>query len=87
MASGRRERDARLRSARVVVLLVSGDYLASDHLHENEVAPSVARAVPVLVRPCGWEDARFAHRPRLPRNGVPVTSWAADRDEAWADAS
>ena len=87
------ERAARLHAARVVVLLVSADYLASDDLHREETVPSLERrangealVLAVLVRACGWEPGRFPVDALLPRNGRPVASWP-NRDEAWADVA
>jgi hypothetical protein len=86
-----KERDAHLRSAGLVVLLVSADYLASDDLRDGEMTPSLDRArqdgtrvVPVLGRPLDWEKAPFSGLALLPRSKLAVTSWA-NRDEAWAE--
>jgi len=87
------ERAARLHAARIVVLLVSADYLASDDLHRDEMLPSLERrangealVLAVLVRACGWDPGRFPVDALLPRNGRPVASWP-NRDEAWADVA
>jgi hypothetical protein len=80
-----------LEESRVILLLVSADFLASDYCYEVEVRRAIekhacgeARVIPVLVRACEWEHARFAHLQVLPRSGMPVTSWP-NRDEAWYD--
>lgn len=92
-ADWRKEKDERLGAARVVVLLVSASYMASDLLYEEEMTFTLARAakgealaVPVLVRAHDWESTLFKGLTPLPRNKRPVTSWA-NRDEAWTDVA
>ena len=91
-AEFRKEARARLISARVVVVLVSSSYLASD-AYDHELTPALARAqkgatllVPVLVRPVDAEKAPFSGYTPLPRNGVAVTSWS-NHDEAWVEVA
>jgi eukaryotic-like serine/threonine-protein kinase len=82
--------DAYLEAARIIVLLVSSDYLASDEC-EAEMTRALARhrsgeatLIPVLIRDCHWSDAPFATLEPLPKNAAPVMSWG-DRDKAWKD--
>ncbi|MEZ4313786.1 MAG: TIR domain-containing protein, partial [Polyangiaceae bacterium] len=82
-----------LERADVIVLLVSADYLASEHIREIEGARALqrhehgqVRVVPVLLRPCLWEEAAFAHLAPLPAGGRPITSWP-NRDEAWLEVA
>lgn len=81
----------RFEQARVILLLISPDFMASDYCNDVEVARAMvrhergeARVVPILVRPCDWVGAPFAKLRALPRSGKAVTSWE-DRDEAWLD--
>jgi hypothetical protein len=69
--------------ADVVVLLVSGDFVASDYCRGPEVRRAVARheqgearVIPVLLRPCQWQDTPFAALPASPRGGKPVSRWS-----------
>jgi hypothetical protein len=71
---------AELDSARVILLLVSADLLASDDLYDVEVKRAMerntageARVIPVIVRPCRWKDASFGGLSPLPSGGKPVT--------------
>jgi hypothetical protein len=89
----KQERDKRLRAARVVLLLVSPDYLASDRLWDEEVRLALARAdrgealvIPILLRSCVWKSARFGRRKPLPASGKAVTSWPI-ADEAWTEVA
>lgn len=40
--------------------------------------------MPIMLRPCDWEDAPFGNLQSLPSNLSPATAWR-DRDEAWTD--
>jgi serine/threonine protein kinase len=85
----RRGIDARLESARLILLLVSADFLASDYCHEVEFKRALdlmqrdeVRVVPIILRACDWEAALPDLLSPLPTNRTPVTLWA-DRDQAW----
>lgn len=85
------ESTAKLDAAHLILLLVSADSLASDSVFEDDITRALARAkagearvIPILLRPCAWEDAPFAHLTALPSNRKPVTSWT-DPEDAWAD--
>jgi hypothetical protein len=79
---------AALDRARIVLLLLSAEYLASAD-HEEEMQLALARAdagkaivVPVVLRPCLWQLAFGARELQpLPDGGKPVTTWA-NQDEA-----
>jgi hypothetical protein len=47
-------------------------------------ACSEAKVIPIIARPCHWEDAPFAELQALPSGAKPVTTWS-DNDEAWED--
>jgi TIR domain-containing protein len=71
-----------LKSADIVILLVSNDFLASKYCNEVELATALdrhkngeARVVPVILRPCDWHSSRFGHLQALPKDGKPVTAW------------
>ena len=87
------EIDNRLESSRLILLLVSSSFLASDYCYGKETSLALERhfrgevlVIPVIVRPVDWQSAPFARIQGLPRDGKPVTSWA-NRDEAWADVA
>lgn len=93
------EIDAHLRSAELVLLLVSKDFIASDYIfgvelqeamrrHERkeaEVVPILVRSVDVSVEEDS-EDLPFLKLQGLPSGLRPVTSWP-NRDEAWTDVA
>ena len=75
-------------SARLILLLVSSDFIASRFCYENELAAALrrdragtAKVVPVILRPCLWQELPFGKLQALPNEGKPVTSWPV-ADEA-----
>jgi hypothetical protein len=83
--------DKSLRSADVILLLVSPAFMASDYVYEQEMDKAVgrhdrseARVIPIIVRPADWEWASFGKLQALPKDARPITRWP-DRDEAWLD--
>lgn len=74
----RREIDARLEDADIIVLLISADLLSCDYCWGIEVAAAIQRhraersvLVPLIVRACTWELALSDLRP-IPATGIPV---------------
>jgi len=75
--------------ANLILLLVSGDFLASDKLYNEQLRQALNRnrenkafVVPILVRSCVWEGAVFSKSKFiLPRNKEFVASWP-DHDAA-----
>jgi hypothetical protein len=85
--------DENLRTADIVLLLISSDFLASDYCYDEELQQALAnhksgrtRVVPVVLRPCDWTSAPFGNLQALPiahgAGAKPVTIWD-DRDEAF----
>lgn len=76
-------------SAKVILLLISSDFLASDYCYDIEMARALERhysgeaiVIPVILRACDWTSAPFGKLQALPRNAEPVTSWQ-NIDEAF----
>jgi hypothetical protein len=85
------EIDTHLNSAKIILLLVSPDFLASDYCYGIEMKRALERheakeacAIPVILRHCDWYGAPFAKLQALPRDAKPVTAWT-DTDEAFTD--
>jgi tetratricopeptide (TPR) repeat protein len=85
--------DEHLERARVILLLISSDFIASDYCYEIEMTRALkrheagdARVVGVLLRPVLWEDSPFSKLNVLPIDARPVTSWP-DVDEAFANVA
>ncbi len=78
------------RSADVILLMISADFLASEYIWEKEMSLAMEQhglgkttVVPVFLRPVDWQNAPFAKLQGLPRDARPVSTWK-DQDEAWA---
>lgn len=83
------EIDQAIHSAKLILLLISADFLASDVQYHGEMQQALerhkrgeARVIPVIVQPCDWQYSSFAHLQCLPRNKKPVTLWD-NQDEAF----
>jgi len=83
--------DHHLESASIILLLISADFLASDYCYGIEMKRALerhregsARVIPILLRPCDWEQAPFAGLQYLPRDGRPVTT-RTSRDDAFRE--
>jgi formylglycine-generating enzyme required for sulfatase activity len=84
----REEIDRHLRSADIVLLLVSADFFASDYCWGEEMKKALerhrrgeARVIPVILRQCYWKRTLLGELEALPRNGKPIAAWP-DKNEA-----
>lgn len=82
-----------LNSARVILLLISNNFLASDFCYDKELLRAMerhdakeARVIPIIMKPCDWSGAPFGKLQALPKNATPVTKWD-DRDEAFLNVA
>ncbi len=87
------EIETRLEGARVILLLVSSDFIHSDYCYSKEMARAIerhhrkeARVIPILLRPADWTDTPFSKLQMLPSHALPVTRWP-DRDAAFEDVA
>ena len=81
--------DDRINTARIILLLISSDFIASDYCYEIEMQRALERhekreavVIPVILRSCNWQDTPFGKLQALPKDGKAITSWP-DRDEAF----
>jgi CheY-like chemotaxis protein len=96
-----REIDEHLRSADVVLLLISKDFIASDYIMSAELHLAMERqrsgdavVIPILLRQVDLQPEDAADMPfvnllkpqGLPKDLKPVTSWS-NRDEAWTNVA
>ncbi|HKV57588.1 MAG TPA: toll/interleukin-1 receptor domain-containing protein [Ktedonobacteraceae bacterium] len=83
-----------LGSARIILLLVSIDFLNSRFCRQVEMTTAInrhenntARVIPVILRICPWEKEQFGKLQPLPADRKkPVYKWR-DRDEAFSKVS
>ena len=83
--------EAHLKSADLVILLISADFFASKQCYEFEMKHALARRdageariVSVLLRPSHWDLSPLSHFRPLPSDGKPISLWQ-DRDAAFTD--
>jgi hypothetical protein len=86
-----REINDRLKTADIILLLVSQDFIASDFIYQKELKVVLRmhelgenRVVPIILRPVSWQDTPLAKIPVLPRGGRPVSTYR-HRDEAFSE--
>ncbi|MFN6464861.1 MAG: toll/interleukin-1 receptor domain-containing protein [Nostoc sp. DedVER02] len=87
------EIDTHLNTARVILLLISSDFLASDYCYDIELALAMERhttgeacVIPVVLREVDWKGAVFGKLQALPKNADPVANWG-NSDQAFADVA
>ena len=82
-----------LDAADLILLLVSSDFLASKYAYAVELKQairrqeeSLARVIPIAIRPCLWRGTPLAKLQGLPRDLDPVSNTGAeDRDRVYAE--
>lgn len=79
-----------LKTAHIVVLLVSAPFLGSYYCCEIEVKEALERArkgktivLPVLIGRCDYETSDFARLNVLHHNGGPISGRRDRRDDGW----
>ena len=87
------EIDVNLERAKIILLLISADFIASDYCWDKEVKRALERhekkeavVIPIALRKCDWQGAPFSKLQGLPKNLTPVTAYE-DRDAAWTDVA
>ncbi len=85
--------DGDLKSADLIVLLVSAPLLESEYCRGPEIKQALerhtsgyAKVIPIIARPCDWRTEPFASLDVLPQGVGPVTEWR-HRDDAWEDVT
>jgi hypothetical protein len=83
--------DDHLNKAKIILLLVSNSFIASDYCWDIEMKRAIerhesgtARVIPIILRPADWTGTPFHKLQALPKDAKPVTSWA-NRDDAFVD--
>jgi hypothetical protein len=94
-AEWEREIDRHLNSAKIILLLVSPDFMDSDYCYSQEMLRAMerhergdARVIPVILRPVYWQGAPFGKLQALPTDAKAITSrdWH-HLDEAFFDVA
>ncbi|HEX8772083.1 MAG TPA: tetratricopeptide repeat protein [Pyrinomonadaceae bacterium] len=87
------EIDKNLNAAKLILLLISPDFMASDYCYGVELKRAMerheagdARVIPILLRPVDWQNSPFRDLQVLPSHAKPITSWS-DIDDAFLDVA
>jgi hypothetical protein len=87
------EIDRNLRTADIILLLVSASFLSSDYCWSEELQVAMDRheaqeacVIPIILRPCDWQETPFAKLQALPKDAKAVTLWS-NEDEALTDVA
>ena len=81
-----------LNAADIILLLISPDYVASEHYEEAQramerYAAQETRVIPIILRPTdGWQDEPFGKLQAIPRGDKPIVSWG-NTDAAFAEVA
>lgn len=74
--------DEHINSAKIILLLISSDFISSDYCWEIEVARAMERheageatVIPIILRPTDWNGTPFSKLQALPKNAQPITEW------------
>jgi tetratricopeptide (TPR) repeat protein len=86
-----REIETHLNNANIILLFISADFLNSDFCMETELPIALDRSnrqdalvIPIILRPCDWQNSTFAHLQALPTGAKPIAAWQ-HRDEAYTE--
>ena len=94
-AEWNREIDRHLNTAKIILLLVSPDFMSSDYCYCQEMLRAMerhergdARVIPVILRPVYWQGAPFGKLQALPTDAKAIISrdWPL-LDEAFFDVA
>ena len=82
-----------LERARIVILVISIDFINSEYCYDRELSNAMDRhakgktiVVPVIARDCLWKALPFGQLQALPRAGKAIATWE-DRDAALAEVA
>lgn len=87
------EIDKHLDSAKIILLLISADFLASDYCYDVEMRRAMerhergeARVISIMLRDVDWHGAPFAKLQVLPTDAKPVANWPS-HDQAFKNVA
>jgi hypothetical protein len=72
----------KLKTADIILLLVSADFIDSDYCYTEEMTLALqrhrakeARVIPIILSPCEWKESPLGKLNPLPNQGTPVIYW------------
>ncbi len=73
----------------IILLLISPNFIQSDYCYSIEMRRALERhkagamsVIPIILRPCSWNEMPIHALQALPQDGKPITTWR-NRDEAF----
>lgn len=85
------EIDIHLNKAKIILLLVSQDFIASNYCYDIEMQKAIqrheageARVIPIILHPAFWENTPIGKLQALPTGARPITDWSK-RHHAFMD--
>lgn len=88
-ADWKEEINTNLEKAKVILLLISEHFLASDYCYETETIFALEQhekkrciVIPVIVKTCMFQRSKLSHLQALPKGGMAITEWR-NRGAAW----
>lgn len=73
---------ANLESARVILLLISPRFMASEYCYDKEMQRAMerhyagtARVIPIILKPVDWKGTPFSKLQVLPQDAKPINTW------------
>ena len=88
----KREIDENLKTSSIIIFLVSPSFIASNYCYEIEFQQAKkneekgkCKIIPVIIRPCSWEDLPLSNYQAVPKDALPISKWD-NQDEAWLDS-
>jgi DNA primase catalytic core len=83
-----------LRSAEIILLLVSANFMASNYIWEEELPPAIERQkagevflIPILLSPCDWRTSPFGNLNPLPKPPAGPISTLRNKEQAYSAIS
>lgn len=77
--------------AEIILLMISSDFINSKFCYEIEMKIALSRSekkdaivIPVILRPCDWEDLPFGNIKAVPKDGKPIET-TGNRDEGFLE--
>lgn len=87
-----KEIEKQLSNARIILLLISPDFLISHDCYDIQMGMAIerhkqgkARVIPILLRPCAWHSTPLRELQPLPKDSKPISKH--DKDDAFFEVS
>jgi internalin A len=77
----------RISDSDIILCLISSDFMDKDYIWEVEIRKAIElkkTIIPIILRPCLWEETFLGELNAVPTKGVPVSKFQ-DRDEAYTE--